>query len=87
MRVNSTKPPFAHFATNQKSDAKQKSEDGMKKATRAVIKINVVNTARHITTLHFPLGGNGVDRMPRSVSSMANTTCKNGTMKMATPLG
>jgi hypothetical protein len=69
MMANSAKHPSAHFATNQKSEAKQKSEDGMKKATSPVIRSKVFQIARHIATIHFPLGGNGLARSPRSAVS------------------
>lgn len=52
IRVKTAKPPWAHLATNQNNEAKQKSAEGMKKVTRPVIKSNVDQTPRQIGIVH-----------------------------------
>src|SRR3569833_3188554 len=78
-----TKQPCAYWLTNQNSEAKQTSGDRRKSATKKLDSSSIPMMTRHIVTAHFPLGGKGFLRSPRSMTSAPKTSCMYGTMNTA----
>lgn len=75
IQIKIAKPPSAHFATNQKRDAKQIFGARMKNVTRPVASSAILTIVRQIGTVHLPLGGNGFDLSARNAVSMVKATC------------
>lgn len=69
-----TKPPSAHLATNQKSEAKQKLGGRMKKPTTPVATRRTLTITRQMTVVHLPLEGNGLVLRARKVISNPKTS-------------
>ena len=77
------KQPTEYLATNQKREPKQKSLVLTKSATRKLASVSRPIVAKHIVTVHLPLGANGFFLSPLSVNSTAKTSCVYGTINSA----
>jgi hypothetical protein len=72
--VRTAKHPVEYVVMKESNDLRQKSGDGMTRATKKLIKVNTEMMSRQILTSHLPLVANDLLRSPLRATSTPNTS-------------